>query len=55
MINENRFSVLAIPDSLNFYLNNTEDGCKQDFKIYNVHDFTINFKGKSSLSLDDFI
>lgn len=46
MINEkNRFSVLAIPDSLKFYLND-EEGCKQEIKIYNVHDFTINFKGK---------
>ena len=45
MINENRFSVLIIPDFISFYLND-EDGCKQEIKIYNVHDFTINFKGK---------
>lgn len=44
MMNDSRFSVLAFPDSLNFYLND-EGGCKQEIQLFNVHDFTINFKG----------
>jgi len=43
MMNQTQFCVIAIPDSINFYLND-EEGCKQVIEIYNVHDFTINFK-----------